>query len=240
MPRDAAREVPLTPALAGAVFGPRLVLAEEYVRLLADTGIEHGLLGPREAPRLWDRHVMNCAVIAPGFAPDSDVLDVGSGAGFPGLVLAIARPDLRIGLIEPLQRRARWLQRTIGDLALSNVVLHNGRADSLWGKIRARHATARAVAPLGTLAMWCLPLLEAGGSLLALKGENVAAELSADRRDIERLGGRRLRIESYGLGLVDPPALAVRIEVDEAVQPPRSLFKSQAHRNARRRSSGKR
>ena len=217
--------VPATPAIAVDVFGPRIGVAEKYARLLAGTGIDHGLLGPRERPRVWERHILNCAVIAPGFTSEADVLDVGSGAGLPGIVLAIARPDLHVTLVEPLQRRTIWLQRTISDLRLENVSLRRGRAESLWGDVRSRYVTARAVARLSTVATWCLPLLEPGGSLLVMKGATAEAELAVDRPEIERLGGRRMRVEAYGVGLVDPPSLVVRIEVDRAIQPSKSRIK---------------
>ena len=120
--------------------------------LLADTGISHGLIGPREAPRLWDRHVLNSAVVQPVFAEGARVADIGSGAGLPGIPLAIARPDLRMVLVEPLQRRTIWLTSTIQVLGLTNVEVHRGRAESLWGAERFRHVTARAVARTGELA----------------------------------------------------------------------------------------
>ena len=173
-------EVPPTPEVAAAVFGPRLALAEAYVALLADTGIAHGLIGPREAPRLWDRHVLNSAVAAPVFDPDARVADIGSGAGLPGIPLAIVRPDLHVTLVEPLLRRTVWLTAAIDELGLTNVDVHRGRAESLWGETRFRHVTARAVARTGELARLTLPLLEARGSLHALKGGQADEELEAD------------------------------------------------------------
>ncbi len=137
---------PPTPAAGAAVFGDRLSLAESYVARLADTGIAHGLIGPREAPRLWDRHVLNCAVTHPAFTAGARVADIGSGAGLPGIPLAIARPDLQLVLVEPLLRRTVWLTDTVAALGLTNVEVHRGRAESLWGVARFRHVTARAVA----------------------------------------------------------------------------------------------
>ncbi|MGB8379676.1 MAG: 16S rRNA (guanine(527)-N(7))-methyltransferase RsmG [Dermatophilaceae bacterium] len=234
--------VPATPAIAAHVFGPRIGVAEEYARLLAGTGIDHGLLGPRERPRVWERHILNCAVIAHGFTSEADVLDVGSGAGLPGVVLAIARPDLHVTLVEPLQRRTSWLQRTISDLRLENVSLRRGRAESLWGDVRGRYVTARAVARLSTVSMWCLPLLEPGGSLLVMKGATAEAELAVDRPEIECLGGRRMRVEAYGIGLVDPPSLVVRIEVDRAIQiqPSKSRIKPRSPSRRRHQPSNRR
>ena len=213
---------PATPAIAVDLSGPRIGVAEEYARLLAGTGIDHGLLGPRERPRLWERHILNCAVIAPGFTREADVSDVGSGAGASGDCPGNCPSRSARHLVEPLQRRTIWLQRTISDLRLDNVSLRRARAESLWGEVRGRYATARAVARLSTVAMWCLPLLEPGGSLLVMKGATAEAELAGDRPEIERLGGRRMRVEAYGVGLVSPPSLVVRIEVDRASQPSKS------------------
>ncbi len=163
-------------------------LAEAYVDLLADTGISHGLIGPREAPRLWDRHVLNSAVVHPVFDHDSVVADIGSGAGLPGIPLAIVRPDLRLVLIEPLLRRTVWLTSTVAELGLTNVEVRRGRAESLWGQDRFHHITARAVARTGELARIGLPLLDAGGSLHALKGESAVTELAEDADELRSLG----------------------------------------------------
>jgi 16S rRNA (guanine527-N7)-methyltransferase len=208
---------PLTPAVAALVFGDRLPLAEAYVALLADTGIAHGLIGPAEAPRLWDRHVLNSAVVEPAFDKDARVADVGSGAGLPGVPLAIARPDLQVTLVEPLLRRTLWLTTAIAELALTNVDVHRGRAESLWGAARFRHVTARAVARTGELARISLPLLEAGGSLLALKGESAVAELDQDAGQLRRLGASRWSVDRFGAGIVEPETVVVRVEVATAV-----------------------
>ena len=160
--------VPPTPTVAATVFGPRLDMAEAYVALLADTGISHGLIGPREAPRLWDRHVLNSAVVQPVFAEGARVADIGSGAGLPGIPLAIARPDLQMVLVEPLLRRTTWLTSTIEALGLTNVEVHRGRAESLWGAERFRHVTARAVARTGACRTPHSRLRLAGALLQAL------------------------------------------------------------------------
>ena len=191
-------------------------MAEAYVALLADTGIAHGLIGPREAPRLWDRHVLNSAVAAPVFDPDARVADIGSGAGLPGIPLAIVRPDLHLTLVEPLLRRTVWLTAAIDQLGLTNVDVHRGRAESLWGETRFRHVTARAVARTGELARLTLPLLEAGGSLHALKGGQVDEELEADAAQLRALGARRWSVSRFGAGVVDPETVVVSVEVDTA------------------------
>jgi len=221
---------PATPDVARRVFGARTELAERYVAALSGTGIAHGLIGQREAPRLWDRHVLNCAVVHPLFAPDTTVADVGSGAGLPGLALAIVRPDLHLHLIEPLHRRATWLRRTVGDLELDNVTIHEGRAESLWGARRFPSVTARAVARIDVLARWCLPLLQAGGTLHALKGASAREELEAERGTLRELGASRCAIESFGLDLLDPQTVVLSVSVEASVsagsaRPPRSRAK---------------
>ena len=153
---------------------------ERYADLLATAGVERGLIGPREAPRLWERHLVNCAVVAEpgGLVPaGADVIDVGSGAGLPGLVWALVRPDLRVTLLEPLLRRATFLTEAVVALGLTNVQVERGRAEEC--RLRAGVVTARAVAPLDRLLRWCLPLVRPGGALLALKGSSVADEIAA-------------------------------------------------------------
>ncbi|MEP6629158.1 MAG: 16S rRNA (guanine(527)-N(7))-methyltransferase RsmG [Lapillicoccus sp.] len=212
-------EVPPTPAAAATVFGTRLELAERYVALLADTGISHGLIGPREAPRLWDRHVLNSAVVADLFGP-GEVADIGSGAGLPGIPLAIVRPDLAITLVEPLARRTSWLQSAIDALGLDNVTVHRGRAESLWGERRFAAVTARAVARTGELARVCLPLLLAHGSLHALKGDRAEQELAEDRDQLLRFGPVQTSISRHGAGLVDPETVVLTITTTELVPVP--------------------
>jgi len=170
------------PPEARAVFGPAVDAAIEYARLLATEGAVRGLIGPREVPRLWDRHLLNSAAIASLVPPGARVVDVGSGAGLPGIPLALARPDLTVTLLEPLARRVAFLTECVDRLGLDRVTVVRGRAEE--GPIRrelggADVVTARAVAPLDKLAGWCLPLLRPGGLLLAMKGSTAAAELAA-------------------------------------------------------------
>ena len=170
------------PPEAGAVFGPAVGAAAEYARLLATEGTVRGLIGPREVPRLWDRHLLNSAAIAPLVPSGARVVDVGSGAGLPGIPLALARPDLTVTLLEPLARRVAFLAECVDRLGLERVTVVRGRAEEspvrreLGG---ADVVTARAVAPLDKLAGWCLPLLRPGGLLLAMKGSTAAEELAA-------------------------------------------------------------
>lgn len=212
-------ELPPTPADAALVFGGRLPLAEQFVAILADTGTSHGLIGPRETPRLWERHVLNCAVVErviPRSATVQQLIDVGSGAGLPGIVLAIARPDLHVHLVEPLARRTTWLIDTVSALGLANTTVHTARAESLWGEVSAPWVTARAVSNLRQLALWCLPLLEPHGRLLALKGERAATELEEHRAALASLGVVDMSSDLVGRELSEPTHL-VTLQIGAAV-----------------------
>lgn len=186
MKHDAA---PPPPAHAVDLVGEeRLSLAERYAALLATDGVVRGLIGPREAPRLWDRHLINCALLARAIPVDASVADIGSGAGLPGIVLAIVRPDLRITLIEPLLRRTTFLEEVVADLGLEQVQVHRGRADSLAGARRFDVVTSRAVAPLGRLLTWSMPLVAPDGAMIAMKGSSVDAEILEAAEVVEDLG----------------------------------------------------
>ena len=204
-------DVPVPPLSAAQVFGPREELARAYVGLLADTGISHGLIGPREVPRLWDRHVLNCAAIQELLPPNALCADIGSGAGLPGLALAIARPDITMHLVEPLQRRARWLDVAVAELGLSGVTVHCSRADALHGVLTVDVVTARAVAELATLGQWCLPLLPPGGRLLAIKGSKAEAELAEAWPALQRLGCQAGSVRECGGSIIDPPTRVVEV-----------------------------
>lgn len=195
------------PAPVAALFGDRLPLAVAYAELLAGAGVERGLIGPREVDRLWTRHLLNCAVLADELPAGAAVLDVGSGAGLPGIVLAVRRPDLRVTLLEPMLRRVTFLEQAVTTLALDETVsVVRGRAEdaavrrSLGGQ---RWIVARAVAPLDRLAGWCLPLLAEDGRLLALKGESAAAEVERTATAIRRSGGSVVGTRALG-GLGGP------------------------------------
>lgn len=203
-------------AAATAIFGVRLDVARGFVRHLASSGIERGLLGPREVPRLWGRHVLNCAVVADLMGKDASVVDVGSGAGLPGLAIAIARPDLRLHLVEPLERRVVWLNEVVDDLALTNVTVHRARAEQMVGELVGDYVTARAVSALSTLAGWTLPLTKPGGEVLAIKGRSAAEEIEKARKLIRKLGGGTPEILSAGVGVLDEPTTVVRIPVRTA------------------------
>ncbi|NUS74002.1 MAG: 16S rRNA (guanine(527)-N(7))-methyltransferase RsmG, partial [Corynebacteriales bacterium] len=167
----------LPSAAAREVFGEHFSAAEEYARFLETAGVERGLIGPREPARLWERHLINCAVVAELIEPNAIVADIGSGAGLPGLVLAIVRPDLKMHLIEPMQRRIDFLNEAVETLGLVNVKSLRGRAEEFSGKVSADVVVSRAVAPLSKLIPWCLPLLKQGGVMLAMKGSSGEAEL---------------------------------------------------------------
>lgn len=196
---------------AQAIFGARLDLAHRFVAHLATSGIERGLLGPREVPRLWSRHVLNCAVVAEFMEPDARVVDVGSGAGLPGLAIAIARPDLHLELVEPLERRVVWLNEVVDDLELNNVTVHRARAEQMIGTVRGRYVTARAVSALSTLVGWTLPLAEAGGEVLAIKGRSAAEEIGKARQQIRKLGGGAPQVLLAGEAVLEDPTTIVRI-----------------------------
>ena len=196
---------------ATAIFGDRLPLAQRYVEHLATTGIERGLIGPREVPRLWVRHVLNCAAVQEYIAEGASVADVGSGAGLPGLCLAIARPDLAITLIEPLERRVIWLHEVVEDLGLENVKILRSRAERAIGQVDADVVTARAVSALVGLVDITLPILRGTGELLALKGRSAREEIKKAKKKLNRYGARETEILTAGEGLLDEPTTVVRV-----------------------------
>jgi 16S rRNA (guanine527-N7)-methyltransferase len=193
------------------LFQDRLPLARRFAEHLTSTGVERGLIGPREAPKVWERHILNCAVVAELVPDGARVVDVGSGAGLPGIPLVLARPDLQVVLVEPLARRVDWLREVLADLQLP-IEVQRGRAEDVAVRRRWKGAdvvTARAVAPLHRLAAWSLPLLRTGGQLLAVKGSSAAAEIERDAPIVRQLGGGPARITRCGVGLVDPPCTVV-------------------------------
>jgi 16S rRNA (guanine527-N7)-methyltransferase len=227
------RVPPDPPMGAARVFGDRLALAVHFTAILTDSGVSHGLIGPREVPRLWERHVLNCAVIHPAIPADQMVIDVGSGAGLPGLALAIARPDLDLHLVEPMLRRTNWLSMAVVELGLTNVTVHRGRAEEFWGIMSAPVVTARAVARLSELAAWCLPLLQPGGSLLAIKGLTVMEEVETDRATLRRLGAIDEVIESFGSGIVEQETTVLRVVLGDRALPGGASRKKKSKRKRR-------
>lgn len=202
---------PPRPDAAASIFGSRIDLARRYAELLAGPGVERGLLGPREVDRIWERHLLNSAAAAELLEPGERVIDIGSGAGLPGIPLALARPDLDVVLLEPLLRRSEFLGEVVDQLGLAVEVVR-GRAEERW----VRHqfgerdaAVSRAVASLDKLAKWSMPLLRPGGRMLAIKGERGPDEVEQYRRVIEALGAVDARVVTCGATYLRPPATVV-------------------------------
>lgn len=210
------KHAPAPPAEAQAIFGNRLPLAMRYAEHLASTGVEHGLLGPREVPRLWLRHLLNCAVLTDLIAPKTHIADLGSGAGLPGIALAVRRPDVHVVLIEPLLRRAEWLRNVVNDLGLEGVHVRRARADELTTELAVPVVVARAVAPLDRLAGWALPLLVPGGELLAMKGATAQEEVERTGHAVRAAGACSTAILSVGAGLLPEPVTVVRLRTSVA------------------------
>ena len=186
------------PPEAGPVFGAALPLAERFAGLLAGPGVERGVIGPAEASRIWDRHLLNCAAIVSLAPVDGWVADVGSGAGLPGVVLGILLPAARVTLVEPLARRVSFLEECLADLELANVEVRRARAEELAGELAADMVTARAVAPLDKLAGLCAGLARPGGLVVAMKGMNADRELVRAGPALARLGVRDARVAQVG------------------------------------------
>jgi 16S rRNA (guanine527-N7)-methyltransferase len=228
---DVSRE---TSAAIDTVFGAGRPAAERYVAWLADQGVVRGLIGPREVPRLWERHVLNCAVVAELLPHAATVRDVGSGAGLPGIPLALTRPDLAIELVEPLLRRSDFLTETVERLGLERVRVTRARAEDLVGAPPCDVVTARAVAP-----RWCLPLVRPGGSLIALKGAQVHDELDAAAAELRALGARTWQVSEHGAGLLAEPTTVLTVVRGATTEGPTGPRRTSA-RPTTRRSGGRR
>lgn len=207
--------VPVAPRAAAEIFGPALGLAERYAALLVGPAVERGLLGPAEASRVWDRHLLNCAVVAELVPSGCALIDLGSGAGLPGIVFAMLLPDVTVTLLEPNARRAAFLAECVQLLGLRNAEVRRGRAEELVGQLSADVVTARAVAPMYKLAGLAVALTNPGGVVLAIKGAGAAAELSRARPVLGRLGARDVEVLHAGEGKVDPAATVVRFTVGQ-------------------------
>ena len=222
------------------MFGDALRTAERYAALLAGAGTERGLIGPREVPRLWERHLLNCAALTELVPSGRSVCDIGSGAGLPGLVMAIRRPDLRVTLVEPLLRRTVFLEEAVDHLGLSNVEVVRGRADALHGTRDFEVVTSRAVAALDVLLAWSMPLVADGGVLLAMKGASAADELVDASATVERLGGVRPEVVTIEEIYLSVPTTVVRVEASPAgrlawATAPRTAGKRSKRRTKKRR-----
>jgi 16S rRNA (guanine527-N7)-methyltransferase len=199
------------PPIATTVFGDNLTAAVRFTELLAAVGVERGLIGPREVDRLWDRHILNSAAVADAIPQGARVVDLGSGAGLPGVPLTIARPDLDVTLLEPMARRVAWLTEVVDTLALSASVVR-GRAEEPAIKQQLAGADvviARAVAPLARLWAWSAPLLREGGQMVALKGESADDEVARDGSAVTRAGGSLPVVERCGVDLLEVPTTIV-------------------------------
>lgn len=225
-------QAPEPPPEAVDVFGDTVALARRYADLLATTGISHGLVGPREAPRLWERHLVNCALLESLVDEGSSVVDIGSGAGLPGIVLAIARPDLHLHLVEPLLRRTIWLQTAVDELGLPNVTVHRARAEQV--NLVTPVVTARAVASLDKLVAWSFPLLPEGGRLLALKGAAAEQELEEAGQMLADVGVKRSALHVLGVGRVSEPIRVVEIERPQEWRMPAAVVRGKGGRGGRK------
>jgi 16S rRNA (guanine527-N7)-methyltransferase len=204
-------EVSAAPPAAEALFGSELGRAQRYAEILAGAGVERGLLGPREVDRVWDRHILNSAAIAELLDRDERIADIGSGAGLPGIPLALARPDLRLTLIEPLLRRSEFLREVVDDLGLE-ITIVRGRAEDRSVRQQAGEMDAvvsRAVAALDKLTKWSVPLLRPDGRMVAIKGERAEEEIREHRRVMASLGAVDVRVMKCGADFLDPPVTAV-------------------------------
>lgn len=222
--RDRAVSPLPLPEAASSMFGERLHIAERYAYLLSTAGVEWGLLGPREVDRIWERHLLNCAAVAELVEPGERIVDIGSGAGLPGLPIAIAKPGLRIVLVESLLRRTEFLRGVIDQLGLDVEVVRGRAEDSDVVKVagEADAVVSRAVASLDKLARWGLPLLRDGGRLLAIKGERAPEEMRESRRVLTALGAVDARVVECGVGVLSPPTTVVvaRRQKRESVRNP--------------------
>ena len=198
-------------AARGVFASDRLELAQRYAELLATEGVVRGLIGPREAPRLWDRHILNSAVLAEAIPADTSVCDIGTGAGLPGLVLAIARPDVRMTLVEPLLRRTTFLDEVVAELGLDHVEVVRGRAEDLHGEQSFDVVTSRAVAPLERLLGWSMPLVAPTGALVAMKGQSIHDEITSAADFLAAWKCGQPEVLVVGEGVVQPPSTVVRV-----------------------------
>ena len=201
------------PASAALLFGDRIEVARQFTDDLARRGEELGLIGPLEVPRLWSRHILNCALVAPLLNPGR-VGDVGSGAGLPGLVLAIARPDVQLVLIEPMERRVDWLQSEAAELGLDNVTVIRARAEETKLDAPLDQLTARAVSSLSKLIPSTVPLVRSAGQLLFMKGSRVQDEVDAASKVIRKAHLYDIEVLTLGEGIVPEVTRVFRATVD--------------------------
>lgn len=236
MSEHVSRETsPSVPEVARGVFASdRLDLAIRYAELLATEGVVRGLIGPREAPRLWDRHMLNSAVLGDVVPQGSSVCDIGTGAGLPGLVLAIARPDLTVTLVEPLLRRTSFLDEVVAELGLTHVTVVRARAEEVHGTATFDVVTSRAVAPLERLLGWSMPLVAPTGALVAMKGQSIHDEIVSARAFLHTWRCGVPEVLEVGMGVVDPPTTVVRVSWADPARIGWPLAREPKRRPARR------
>lgn len=196
---------------AEVIYGEQTQLAERFVEHLVTTGIEWGLLGPREVPIMWERHVLNCAVVQELLPRGGVVADVGSGAGLPGLALAIARPDVQFVLIEPLERRVDWLNIVIEDLGLENVDVIRARSEQVFDTVDVDIVTARAVSAMKSLVPMTVPLLHGQGELLAIKGKSATSEIEKAEKVLRKFKTTKAEVLTIGDELLEVPTTVARL-----------------------------
>lgn len=201
------------PEEAAEIFGARVDGARRFAHNLEVHGEERGLIGPLELPRLWNRHILNSAIVGPVLS-GGVVGDIGSGAGLPGIPLAIMRPDVEFVLIEPMERRVLWLQEQVEDLELSNVSVVRGRAEEVDLRGRFDQVTARAVSALRKLLRLTAPLLRDGGELVLLKGRSAQDEIEAAQKELRRYKVTNARVEVLGDGVIPEPTRVIRGTVE--------------------------
>jgi 16S rRNA (guanine527-N7)-methyltransferase len=201
------------PAAAVAIFGDQIDLARSFAQTLAKDSDELGLLGPRELDKLWSRHILNSAVVAELVRPGDKVADAGSGAGLPGIPMAIARPDAEFVLIEPMERRSTWMLEVVEHLGLKNVRVLRSRAEDVTEQ-DFDIVTARAVAALDKLLKMCVPLLKPGGALIALKGSKAAEEIANSKKLEKKLGISSFEILVCGEKFLPEPTSVVKTTLD--------------------------
>jgi 16S rRNA (guanine527-N7)-methyltransferase len=211
---DVSRE---TPPIVLELYPDAAERLATYADLLATEGTLRGLIGPREVPRLWERHLLNCAVLERLIPAESSVADIGTGAGLPGIVLALVRPDLQVSLVEPLLRRTTFLTEAVERLGLSNAEVVRSRAEDL-ARGSFDVVASRAVAPLGKLAGWCLPLCVEGGLMLAMKGASAEDELAGSERELEALGAEEWHVHQLGVDELAQPTTVVSIVAGRAAR----------------------
>ncbi len=187
------------------LFGTEHSRAVRFHELLHEEGVLRGLIGPRERERLWERHLVNSAAVVPFLPTDGDIVDIGSGAGLPGIVVALLRPEAQVILVEPMERRTAWLHHVVEALELTNVDVRRGRADEYHGAFQADAVTSRAVAPLEKLARWSFPLVRKGGQLVVLKGRSAEVEIESAAKVLKKYGASDARVaEATTIAELDP------------------------------------